>query len=165
MLDGAETGLASPVGSDVVCGGTVWGRWCLAQGLAEPWEHARALGVTTGAQSERRCDGPCPVAPRLRGGDSSTAWSDLGPAQWAQVSAEAWEGPAGSWPDQGLSALQWAVGPKRKEEGGREGGRQTDRQRGRERLMSLGEMQHVRNVNIHSNIDLFSENTQGVASH
>ena len=47
VLDGAETGLASPVGSDVGCGGTVWGRWCLAQGLAEPWERARALGVTT----------------------------------------------------------------------------------------------------------------------
>lgn len=122
-LDGAKTGLGSPIGSDVGCGGTVWGQWCLAQGLAKPWERARALRVTTGAQSERRCGGPSPVSPRLRGGDSSAIWSDLGPSQWAQISAGAWEGPTGSWPGRGLSALRWAVGPKRKEEGGREGGR------------------------------------------
>lgn len=54
----------------------------------------------------------------------------------------------------------WVQRERRREEG-----KEGDRQTGRERLMSLGEMQHVRNVNIHSNIGLFSENTQGVASH
>lgn len=52
------------------------------------------------------------------------------------------------------------VQKERRREGGKEGDRQQT-----ERLVSLGEMQHVRNVNIYSNIDLFSDNTQGVASH
>ena len=58
---------------------------------------------------------------------------------------------------------------KERRVGGKEGDKETERERQREkqgeREMSLGEMQHVRNLKIHSNIDLFSENTQGVASH
>lgn len=66
-----------------------------------------------------------------------------------------------AWPGSVSSSVR--CGSKKKG-GGREGRREIDN-RQRERLMSLGEMQHVRNVNIHSNIDLFSDNTQGVASH
>lgn len=127
VLSGAETGLASPVGSDVGCGGTVWGRWCLAQGVGQ------AVGPYTCTRSDHRRVQPeavwaHPCLSQGQGGDCSTVWSDPGRLSGPRSQL----GPGRVQQRAGLTGVcrlfpDWGCGSKEKG-GGRKGRREIDRQ-------------------------------------